>query len=207
MEYNTYLIAEKAVVKEMDLRYTKLFDMNPKATPTLDPAIRPYELFTYTDLEKAVDKKEPYVLAPHAMRREGKPEDKEEPRDVMEIIAELLYYQNITNPVYACNDAMLEDVEAIQETFDINNKTEYVLKEYLTEKNEYLKSPLIISDYKKKGYEAAYINSDGDDYIKLDQVPTGIMEVQNSQALIDGRVPDLRSPTPTNEERDFEEKC
>jgi hypothetical protein len=133
----------------MDLRYDKLNEINPKATPILDATVRPYNLFTYNDLLKALDNGESYASNPHAIRREGKPEDKAEARDVLEIIAELLYYQNITNPTYACKDNMLEDIKGIQETFDINNKTEYVLNEYLTEKNEYLKSPLVIPDYKK----------------------------------------------------------
>jgi len=42
IEYNTYLSQERAVAKTMDIRYTKLFAMNPKATPILSAQVRTY---------------------------------------------------------------------------------------------------------------------------------------------------------------------
>jgi hypothetical protein len=205
-EYNTYLTEEKAIAaaKPLTIREKLLIARvgQPKATHTLETSVRTYELFTYEDFIKALGELDP--PNPNSIRRMGKPADKSEPRDVLEVIAELLYYQSITNPVYACKDTMLADIQAIQETFDINNKTEYVLQAYLTEKNEYLKNPLVIPSYKKEGYEVAYINSDGDDYIKLDQVP---IAVTMNQAVIDNRQSDMRTLEPSDEERDLEEEC
>lgn len=102
----------------------------------------------------------------------------------LQVIAELLYYQNLTNLEKSSSNNVLEDLNLIKKTFNINNKISYVLQEYLVHGNQ--KDALLIPNYQKTGYEVAYINSDGDDYLQTVDTPDFISATQARQELFDG---------------------
>ncbi|MDR2415564.1 MAG: hypothetical protein LBD75_02920 [Candidatus Peribacteria bacterium] len=53
----------------------------------------------------------------------------------LDIIAEMLYYQNLTNTEKQSNNLITEDIANTRSSFDISNKVKYTLQEYLTENN------------------------------------------------------------------------
>ncbi|MDR0860795.1 MAG: hypothetical protein LBO09_07695 [Candidatus Peribacteria bacterium] len=113
-EYNTLLHTAKGnVTMANTLAYSKLKELNfSQATPSLDTAVREYRDFTYNDLLQALG---------------GESQ--------LDVLAELLYYQNATNKEKVNKSAVLDDLNATRDSFDFNNKTKYILQEYLTEKN------------------------------------------------------------------------
>lgn len=116
--------------------YQKLYEVNPLATPTLEKTIRPYKLFTYEELLNAIGGER-----------------------VLNTIAELLYYQNIGISNRKISDDIAEDIRLSQESFDINKKINYIITNYLTEKNDqtlnnaHAISEFILPNYSTKGYE------------------------------------------------------
>jgi hypothetical protein len=113
-EYNTILrTAKNSVTTANTSAYNKLKELNfQQATPSLDTTVRKYSDFTYNDLLQALG---------------GESQ--------LDVIAELLYYQNTTNKEKVNKSAVLDDLNATRDSFDFNNKTKYILQEYLTEKN------------------------------------------------------------------------
>ena len=85
---------------------------------------------------------------------------------MLDVISETLYYQSLTNRVKLSTGNVAEDIELIKKSFSLNEKRAQVMKDYLTEWNEKVKNPIFeIPTYEIFGYEVAYINSDGEDYI------------------------------------------
>lgn len=101
----------------------------------------------------------------------------------IQIIAELLYYQNLTNKEKSFSPEVLEDLNHLKNSFNLNNKVSYVLQQYLVKGNT--KSPLVIPHYQHTGYEVAYINSDGDDYLQVTETPAFISKAQAKQQQFD----------------------
>ncbi|MDR2191145.1 MAG: hypothetical protein LBP53_08530 [Candidatus Peribacteria bacterium] len=93
----------------------------------------------------------------------------------------MLYYQNLTNTEKQSDNLIEKDIINTRSSFDISNKVQYTLKEYLTEGNN--KSPLVLPTYKPKGYEVAYINSDEKDRIIAAPIfPTELAEAKAKKA-------------------------
>ena len=145
-EYNKILESEykkaNATYGSKTVYYDKLktlwFNL---ATP--DMAVRPYNYFTYEDFENALWWSW-----------------------VLDAISEMLYYQSLTNKKKLSTWVVAEDIELIKKSFSLNDKREWVLKDYLTEWNDEIKNPLlVIPTYELSWYEVAYVNSDWKDYI------------------------------------------
>jgi hypothetical protein len=92
--------------------YSRLQKNFPKASPSLAPNDRRYTLFTYADLLNALG---------------GEIQ--------LDTIAEMLYYQNLTNTERQSNNLITEDITNTRNSFDISNKVKYTLQEYLIENN------------------------------------------------------------------------
>jgi hypothetical protein len=152
IEYNTILSEEKQKAKKLNEHYLKLFSVDKLATPSLETSVRSYQPFTYEEMLDAIGGEK-----------------------MLNSLAELLYYQNISNQIKTYNDNIQEDIQNTKKNFDINEKIDYILQNYLTqEKDSYYQrknthSKLIIPSYTTKGYEVGYINSDSDDTIIPDQ--------------------------------------
>ena len=97
----------------------------------------------------------------------------------LDMIAKLLYYQNITWPERLEQDTVNKDITEIKNSFDINQKIQYVTKTYLTKDND--QGKFITPLYNATGYEVGYINSDGDDYVVSKPTPAFIQQIQNVQ--------------------------
>lgn len=91
-------------------------------------------------------------------------------RENIRILAELLYYQNLPVQQRKYDNTVYKDLKYIRESFDFNPKISYILDNYLTYDNQ--KSKLVLPQYQDKGYEVAYFNSDGEDYIDPHEAPS-----------------------------------
>lgn len=159
-EYNA-IIAENSAVP-MNIYYNKIKSYNPFATP--DKSAHPYGEFTYDDFIDAIWWEK-----------------------MLDIIADILYYQSLTNKRKLSTWMVAWDIELIKDSFDLNEKREYVLKDYLTFKNEKNKL-LLIPNYDMTWYEVAYVNSNWWDYIIPEDrnpeiLPDQISDVLESEAV------------------------
>lgn len=105
-EYNLILEQEKKQAKPLTPHYEKLTLIDKLATPLLD--IRPYEPFTYKEFLEAVGGQK-----------------------MINTLAELLYYQSISNQLRTIYDEIDKDLDELRKTFDINEKIGYIVGEYL----------------------------------------------------------------------------
>lgn len=95
--------------------------------------------------------------------------------DIIKILAETLYYQNLWWKQKSYDENILENISLQKQEFNLNNKIKYILDNYISEK-EY------ISHVEKKwyplfnltGYEIWYINSDSMDMIYNEFVPSDL---------------------------------
>lgn len=154
LEYNTLLKVDW--VGDNDY-YRKIRDFDEYATPYTGH--RPYKPFTYEEFVDAIWWEQ-----------------------MLDVIADVLYYQNLTNKKKLSSSWVNEDISFIKKTFNINDKRENVLEDYLTEGNEEKKHPLlVIPKYELSGYEVAYVNSNGGDYIIPSEVYSGISLVEDQR--------------------------
>jgi len=160
-EYNNILKNEYDNAKSMDLYYTYIWKVDMLATP--NKAVRPYGKFTYDEMIKAIGWEE-----------------------MLYTLAELLYYQSVTNSTREYHDNIWKDIDETRQTFDINKKIGYVVSEYLKEYNDkiYRWEPvpwkenlklerksyagLVIPSYSTWWYEVWYINSNWADNVSPD---------------------------------------
>lgn len=186
-EYNTYLTKEKQTAQTQNKlatsdHYKKLYTINPLATPSTSSSVRNYNLFSYDE-----------VLAGLGGETQ------------LDIIAELLYYQNLTNTEKQSKELIIDDINAIKDSFDINNKVQYILHEYLTQGKN--KSPLVLPNYREKGYEVAYINSDGNDYIRNEKDPSFVTLALQQQETFNNNKAITEDNNVTESEIELQEKC
>ena len=92
-------------------------------------------------------------------------------------LAELLYYQNVSNQIKNSKDSIEDDLKESRKNLNINEKINYIIKNYLSQHNDqFLENTkkahpqLIIPNYSSKGYEVGYINSDENDYITTEEI-------------------------------------
>jgi len=52
---------------------------------------------------------------------------------MLDVIVDILYYQNLTNKRKLSSDDVSKDIDLIRKSFNINDKREEVLKDYLTQ--------------------------------------------------------------------------
>lgn len=187
-EYNKILEEEYNKAGWLDVYYQKISNFNKLATPTKDKSVRPYGYFTYEDFLNAIG----WTW-------------------MLDTIADILYYQNLTNvhkrattDVYGGPNTIEEELGFIKESFDLNQKRSYVLNDYLMSWNEINKNSLLIPNYKVDGYEVAYINSDGLDYVaqgdKRDEIKENYIQLHtNKQNEMNDWIPD--------DVREFEDEC
>ena len=188
IEYNTILSEEKQKAKKLNEHYLKLFSVDKLATPSLETSVRSYQPFTYEEMLDAIGGEK-----------------------MLNSLAELLYYQNISNQIKTYNDNIQEDIQNTKKNFDINEKIDYILQNYLTqEKDNYYQrknthSKFIIPTYTTKGYEVGYINSDSDDTIIPDQDEQFNEWVKKIQIPQEPKREE--SPSDAKEAHDIEKEC
>ena len=159
-EYNTILKNEYDNAKTINKYYTYIQRVDPLWTP--DKSVRPYWYFTYDEMIAAIGWDE-----------------------MLYTLAELLYYQSVSNHIREYFDNVWEDINETRSTFDINKKIGYIMEEYLKEDNDKIyrwekiewkdikwerKSYawLVIPTYSTWWYEVWYINSNWADNIAPD---------------------------------------
>lgn len=81
----------------------------------------------------------------------------------IEFIAHLIYYQNIWRQQRKVWNTILKDMNNIVEDFDVNEKIRDSLESYLVKDNN--QWSFVSPAYRDKGYEVAFINSNGEDLI------------------------------------------
>ena len=155
-EYNTILTQEKNKANANYLskkgHYDQLRSVDFLATPLLDNNIRRYELFTYDEVLKSIGGEK-----------------------MLNTLAELLYYQNIAIKSRAISDDITKDINFSDLSFDINNKVEYVVDNYLSQhkdhilSSQWIYSQLALPTYASKGYEVWFINSNDNDIIDYNE--------------------------------------
>ena len=105
------------------------------------------------------------------------------------IIAYNLYWQNALWQQKTSSTHPLEDIANLQKEADLNAKIKDTMSTYLTQDLPAdLDNPLITPGYKEKGYEVAYINSNGLDYINADgdaDLPAAVQRVSDSASAFD----------------------
>jgi hypothetical protein len=83
---------------------------------------------------------------------------------------------------------VLDEVSLFQSFADVNNKSSMMLQDYLTKQpaknllNPKVSLELQFPYYSPAGYEIAYINSDGSDYVEFESTPPLIKVIQKQQA-------------------------
>jgi hypothetical protein len=97
----------------------------------------------------------------------------------LDMIAKILYYQNITWPERLQQSTVAQDMTEIKDSFDVNQKISNIVTTYLTEGND--QGKFITPTYNTTGYEVGFINSDGEDYVSSKPVPSFIQQIQSSQ--------------------------
>lgn len=108
--------------------------------------------------------------------------------DMVDILAEQLYYQNVMwqeLPLNVTRD-ILQELWFYQSFADSNHKARTMLNEYIiTQPTNYLDNSNSLSlkypYYQSTGYEIGYINSDWSDYMQLDSLPPLISLIQKQQ--------------------------
>lgn len=105
------------------------------------------------------------------------------------MIAKFLYQQNNARPEKLVQTGVVENINENKNSFDINQKIQQITQTYLTENND--QGKFVTPTYKSKGYEVAYINTDGQDYVSAKSVPSFIQQIKTLQA-------NAPTPTPAN---------
>ena len=140
-EYNSILREEYDKSSDLNIYFQKISDFNSLATPTKDKNIRPYNYFTYDNFVESIWWEW-----------------------MLDVIAEVLYYQNLTNKKKLSSSLIESDISLIRDSFNLNDKRANIMEDYLLYWNN--KNPLLVlPNYKLEWYEVAYINSDWKDYI------------------------------------------
>ncbi|MEF2175404.1 MAG: hypothetical protein V3575_02935, partial [Candidatus Absconditabacteria bacterium] len=81
----------------------------------------------------------------------------------IERIASNLYYLNVMWPTKISSDKVLSDLDSLKKSYNINSKIKHIISTYLSSSAS--EDSLINPGYTTNGYEAGYINSDGEDSI------------------------------------------
>ncbi|MCX6825442.1 MAG: VCBS repeat-containing protein [candidate division SR1 bacterium] len=180
-EYNTLLEAQKNKKNQWYQSYSSQFNLLGQVDPLANPNTHNYnliptdyfinQLITFLDtIENSPEygKKAIYGIANSATID-----------DKLDMIAKLLYYQNITWPERLQQTSVAGDIEEIKSSFDVNRKISNIVNTYLTEGSD--QGKFITPIYNTTGYEVGYINSDGEDYVSSKPLPSFIQQIQAAQ--------------------------
>ena len=131
---------------------------------------------------------------------------------MLDIIAETLYYQSLTNTKKLSSENVEQDIELIKQSFSLNDKRWKILQDYLTLWNENVKNLVFqIPTYVSSWYEVGFINSDWRDYIfseNLDPENYSQTLVKNGSALYTNNVnSSANRQQETQQEKDLNDKC
>ena len=180
-EYNKILENEYNHAAQSNDYYNRLATNGyPLATPTKVKSLRPYNPFT---LDEFID-----ALGWTWM---------------IEVISDILYYQSLTNKKKLSTWDVSEDLSLIKKSFNINDKREQTLEDYLVEWNELIKNPLfVIPTYELSWYEVAFVNSNWKDYI----IPTEEAEEIKGKTRQTGVNVNINKQ-PAKEEEQLDNEC
>jgi len=121
-------------------------------------------------------------------------------------VAELLYYQNMSFREKTPDDNIVKDIKQTRLSFDINTKIASVIEEYLETNNN--KWAITSPAYRDDGYEVAFFNSNGLDYIALGNIPDIINDIQNQRKNFKSRQGSELDDTPLNDMwQQIEKEC
>lgn len=168
-KYNEYLIVQQKKKSAFYSLYASAFDDLSKVHTLASPkSPRKYILFSEDYFIKKLETRIKEAPAFVGNIWENTP---------LEFLAKMLYYQNLPWEEKWYSEQIEENIKKDIESFDVNKKAEYVLGEYLKQNNDQWQ--FITPDYKQDGYEVAYINSDGDDYIRWWEQKSVLFDLEN----------------------------
>lgn len=99
--------------------------------------------------------------------------------ETIKSVAEVLYWQNLGWAKKSASSDIITDMNNTVKSLDINKKIAYVTESYLTKQNNPVAGK--VPGYEPKGYEAVYINSDGNDAIKTRTEPAIIQTIEQQK--------------------------
>ncbi len=152
--------------------FNDLSTVNKQAVPRVWESFRSYKLL---DQDFLIQQLQAQVQASH-------PEDP----DPIKTIATILHTQNTPRQQKLVGQTVWADLSYIQSLGDINHKVAYVTQQYLREDalddaNPQSATSYSLPAYNADWYEAAYIASDGRDYITTTQTPAFIKKLTDWQ--------------------------
>lgn len=157
-KYNEYLINQnnkkQSFYNQHNLAYNALWEKDKLATPMSAGSDRPYNLMNENYLIDQLRN----IINDNINFKEHMWE-----YEPIEFIAHLIYYQNIWRQQRKVWNTILKDMNNIVEDFDVNEKIRDSLESYLVKDNN--QWSFVSPAYRNKGYEVAFINSNGEDLI------------------------------------------
>ncbi len=150
--------------------FDKLWVWDPLANPNeINNSIRPYNLlsdgYLIDELEAKIN--DNILFSGHMWWYEP-----------IEFIAHMIYYQNIWWEQKEVWETIAEDIKNTRAAFDVNDRIKYIVDNYLITSNN--KWNFITPWYRDDGYEVAFINSDGADYIGYKDEPSFVQRVRSA---------------------------
>jgi len=197
-KYNEYLSEQNqkkiTFYNQNNQAYNKLNQWDPLANPISSGTNRPYTLIAVDYLIKELEAK----LQDSAFFTGNmwwySP---------IEFISHIIYYQNIGWPQRKVGGTIQEDISNIVKDFDVNEKISHIMDNYLVSDNNLW--AFITPWYRDDGYEVAYINSDGNDYINYKAEPIFIQNIKSAASSFQQQsIPQI---TKTNMEEELINEC
>ncbi len=179
IEYNTLFEAQKNKKNQRYQSLSSQFNFLGQLDPLANPNTHNYDLlptdYFITQLVAYLDTLE-NGYGRTAIYGKEIPETTDQKLDM---VAKILYYQNISRPERVQQNSVAEDMKEIKDSFDVNQKMSEVASTYLAEGND--QGKFITPHYNSTGYEVGYINSDGEDYVSSKPTPAFIQQIQTIQ--------------------------
>ncbi len=168
-KYNEYLIKQQQKKSVFYGKNAKAFDMLETLQKLSSPkSPRSYKLFSEDYLIKKLEQR---IQKTPAFK-----DDLKKNRPLL-LVAKMLWYQNLPRKEKHTSSNIWKDIKFALSDFNINNKIQHTVSEYL--KRDNYQGKMLTPWYKKDWYEVAYINSDGDDYIRTEKnIDTSRIEEQ-----------------------------
>ena len=125
--------------------------------------------------------------------------------DTINLIANLLYYQNVPWEEKISNNEIVDDIKQTRLDFDVNAKIAYIMSEYLKKDNDH--GAILSPSYRADWYEVAFINSDGKDYIQIWAVPDFVADIQLLRSKFLASQESQQIDPPTNFQEELQNEC
>jgi len=196
-KYNEYLL------EQYNGRYT-LYGQNPNAynllenlNPLADPTNMTARSYNLMDEDILIEELEERLN--NGAFFDGQMWDYEP----IEFISHMIYYQNIAWQQRELWDTIEEEMSNNRSAFDVNEKISHIVDNYLVSENN--KWNFITPWYRDEGYEVAFINSDGSDYIDYKDDPDFVQRVTSaSQNYNSEAMPNIEQ---TQLEEELQNEC